>query len=319
MARLLSDKGVILLDPLDQRLHRIASGVYRKAIEANDPLTRDLVARSQLLDHSGYHAQVRVTEQSTLLFLNVDGRRLPLRRQGDQFVAGRAKMSQEEVIERIEKAPETVTPNVLLRPIVQDALLPTAAYIGGPAETAYMAQAEVVYRKLLGRMPAILPRAGFTLVEAKIARVLKKYRLTILDVLRGRQHLRRTMERQSVPKGLARRFEENEKKLRHALKGLHAPLGKLDRTLLGALETSERKMLYQLTKLRGKAGRAGNLRTGVLEKHKRMLVDSLYPHSGLQERSLCLLPFLALHGRDVLDELEKRSSACPAQHQVVFL
>jgi bacillithiol biosynthesis cysteine-adding enzyme BshC len=319
MARLLSDKGVILLDPLDKRLHRIVSGVYRKAIEANDQLIRELVARSELLDRSGYHAQVKVTDQSTLLFLNVDGRRLPLRRQGDQFVAGRAKLSQSEVLDRIENAPESVTPNVLLRPIVQDALLPTAAYVGGPAETAYMAQAEVVYRQLLGRMPAILPRAGFTLIETQIARLLKKYRLTISDVLRGRQHLRRTMEQQSVPKGLARRFAENEKTLRRVLKGLQAPLRKLDKTLLGALESSERKMLYQLTKLQGKAGRAENLRTGVLDKHERMLLDSLDPQHGLQERSLCLLPFLAAHGRELLDELERRSIACPAQHQVVFL
>ncbi len=319
MARLLSGRGVILLDPLDKRLHRIVAGVYRKAIEASEQLTRDLVARSELLERSGYHAQVKVTDQSTLLFLNVEGRRLPLRRQGQQFAAGRAKLSESEVLDRIENAPETVTPNVLLRPIVQDALLPTAAYVGGPAETAYMAQAEVVYRQLLGRMPAILPRAGFTLVETQIARLLKKYRLTIADVLRGRQHLRRTMEQQSVPKGLARRFTENEKTLRRVLKGLQTPLGKLDQTLLGALQTSERKMLYQLTKLRGKAGRAENLRTGVLEKHERMLLDSLYPQNGLQERSLCMLPFLAAHGRELLDELEKRSGCCPAQHQVVFL
>ena len=319
MARLLSEKGVILLDPLDNRLHRIAAGVYRKAIESHDQLTRELVERSELLERSGYHAQVKVTDQSTLLFLNVDGRRLPLRRQGEQFVAGRVKLSKSELLDRIEKEPETVTPNVLLRPIVQDALLPTAAYIGGPAETAYMAQAEVVYRKLLGRMPAILPRAGFTLVETAIARLLKKYQLTIGDVLHGREHLRRTMERNSVPKGLARRFTENEKTLKRVLKGLQTPLGKLDKTLLGALETSERKMLYQLTKLRGKAGRAENLRSGVLDKHERMLLDALCPQHGLQERSLCLLPFLAAHGKELLDHLEECSGGCPAQHKVVFL
>jgi uncharacterized protein YllA (UPF0747 family) len=127
------------------------------------------------------------------------------------------------------------------------------------------------------------------------------------------------MERNSVPKGLARRFAENEKTLKRVLKGLQTALGKLDKTLLGALETSERKMLYQLTKLRGKAGRAENMRGGVLDKHERLLLDSLFPQHGLQERSLCLLPFLAAHGKELLDELEECSVACPAQHKVVFL
>ncbi len=319
MARMLAGRGVILLDPLDSRLHRAAAGVYRQAIESSSELTRKLVARNQVLERSGYHAQVKVTEQSTLLFLNVDGRRQPLRRRGEELIAGRAKFSTSEVLALIEKSPETFTPNVLLRPVVQDALLPTAAYISGPAEAAYFAQAEVVYRQLLERMPAIVPRASFTLVEPPIARILTKYGLTFADVLRGRQHLRGEMEKGILPQRLARRFAQDEKALLRLLKGLRGPLSKLDKTLLGALETSERKMLFQLLKLRGKAGRAESFRTGVLDKHERMLLDSLYPHHGLQERALCMLPFLAAHGRELLDELETRSASDVAQHQVVFL
>ena len=319
MAQLLPRRGIVLLDPLDPRLHRLAAGIYRQALEQSEELARELIARNKLLDRSGYHGQVKVTQQSTLLFLNVDGKRQPLRRRNGKFSAAGANYTAAELLAAIDKSPEAFSANVLLRPIVQDSLLPTAAYIGGPAELAYMAQAEVVYRRLLGRMPAILPRASFTLVEPAVARLMTKYGIELRDVLRGRQHLRSQMERKFLSKALAKKFAGDEKALLRLLRGLHGPLGRLDKTLLGALGTAERKMLYQFQKLRGKASRAENYRTGLLDRHERMIVDSLYPHRGLQERTLCLVPFLALHGPELLEKLEQQAAPGAAHHQVLFL
>jgi bacillithiol synthase len=225
----------------------------------------------------------------------------------------------EELEQVIESAPETLSANVLLRPVVQDSLLPTAAYIGGPAEIVYFAQAEVVYRRLGVRMPAIVPRAGFTLVEPAIARLLKKYHLEIGDLFRGRQRVRAAMERQYLSRGLAQQFTRGGKNLNRVLKNLRRPLGILDLSLGGALNTAERKMLYQFEKLRGKAGRAANFRTGVLDRHERALLDALYPHRELQERTLNLLPFLARHDLDLLAELERRALPGGTNHQVLFL
>jgi uncharacterized protein YllA (UPF0747 family) len=210
---------------------------------------------------------------------------------------------------------------------VQDTLLPTAAYIGGPAEVAYMAQARVVYDQILGRMPAILPRASFTVVEAAIANLLVKYDLDIRDFFRGRQHLRKKMEAKTLPAALARRFEKDEKALRQLLEAYRGPLEKLDPTLVGGLQLSERKMLYQFERLKGKVARAKNVRTGVLDRHERLLLDSLYPNRGLQERSLSALPFLAEYGFEFLDELTRVSPApgslenslCAQQHHVLVL
>src|SRR2546427_7050224 len=206
MARLFAGQGVILVDPLDARLHRLAAPLYRRAVEESESLVRELLARSKALDHNGYHAQVKVAERSTLLFWNDDGQRLPLRRRGEKFVAGSAEFSLTDLLRALEGTPEAFSANVLLRPVVQDALLPTAAYVAGPAEIAYFAQAEVVYRRLLGRMPAVLPRAGFTLVEPHVARLLKRYGLEFRDLLGGRQHLRAQMEREFLSKELARQF-----------------------------------------------------------------------------------------------------------------
>ena len=319
MARLFAGRGIVLLDPLDPRLHRLAAPIYRRALEENGALAKELLARGNALDRAGYHAQVKVVEGGTLLFVNVNGQRQALRQRNQQFVAGRMTFSIEELLEGIEKTPEAFTPNVLLRPVVQDSLLPTAAYVGGPAEVAYFAQAQVLYRRLLGRMPAVVPRGSFTLVEPHIARLLRKYRLEVRDVLHGRQHLRAKMEREFLPKELARRFSSGEKSIQRVLAGLRSPLGRLDQTLEGALDTAERKMLYQFLKLRAKAGRAEDRRTGLLDEHERALLDSLYPHRALQERAVCFLVFLARYGFSLLDELEERARLGAVQHQVLFL
>ena len=324
MARVCAGRGIILIDPLDARLHRFAAGVYQRALDNAAPLRDALIARSKELERGGFHAQVKVTHESTLLFYNVDGHRLPLRSRNGSFLAGEASFSPDELRGAIAQAPEAFTANVLLRPIVQDTLLPTAAYIGGPAEIAYMAQAQVVYQQILGRMPAILPRESFTLVEPAVARLLAKYALDIRDLLRGRQHVRAKMEQRSLPDLLSGRFSADEKTLRNLLSSYRELLETLDRTLLGALDSAENKILYQFLKLKEKVGRAENQRSGILDRHERVILDSLYPHHELQERSLSLLPQLAAFGPELLDNLARfcgpaAPAACATQHHVLFL
>jgi bacillithiol biosynthesis cysteine-adding enzyme BshC len=319
MARLLAGRGIVLIDPLDTRLHRLAADVYRGALDQADSLRDALLARSKELERSGFHAQVKVTRETTLLFYNVEGRRQPLRRHDGNFSAGKASFTRDELHAAIEKSPGAFTANVLLRPVIQDTILPTVAYIGGPAEIAYMAQAQVAYQALLGRMPAILPRAGFTLVEPAIARLLTKYGLGVRDVIRGRQHLRAKMEQMSLPRSLARRFAADDKALRRMLKGYRKPLERLDRTLLGALDAAERKVLHQFLKLKRKGGRAENFRTGVLDRHERLLLDALYPHHDLQERRLCAVPFIAANGLRFFDDLAHAAELTSPQHRILFL
>ena len=319
MARLMAGRGIIFLDPLDERLHRFSANIYRRALDDADSLRDALMARSKELEHAGFHAQVKVSGGSTLLFYNVDGRREALRSRNGKFYAGHASFTLEELHAAIEKNPEAITPNVLLRPIVQDTLLPTAAYIAGPAEIAYMAQAQVVYQKLLGRMPAILPRASFTILEPLVSRKLTKFGFELGDVLRGRQQLRSRMEQKYLPRALTRRFDAGEKALRRLLKSFRNPLEKLDRTLVDALDSGERKMLHQFMKIKGKAGRAENVRRDVLDRYERLLLDALYPHRELQERSLSPLPWIAGYGPAFLDKLSRLASVEAHQHDVVSL
>jgi hypothetical protein len=103
------------------------------------------------------------------------------------------------------------------------------------------------------------------------------------------------------------------------LENLREPLAKLDQTLAGALDTASEKMLYQFTGLRSKAGRAEGFRTGVLNTHENEIANSLLPNNSLQERSLCLLSFLAAEGRELLDRLDRHIKVGTGEHSVIYL
>jgi bacillithiol biosynthesis cysteine-adding enzyme BshC len=315
-ARLFSQQGLILLDPLDPALHRIAAPVYRQAIEDRDALNEQLLRRGKELEEAGFSAQVKVTAKSTLLFYmgcqcgdktqTSDGVRKAIAASGQgKFQAGEKHWGRAELLKAIESTPEDFSPSALLRAVVQDYLLPSAAYIGGAAEIAYFAQSEVVYQHVLGRMPVILSRPDFTLVDIKAAKLLRAFNLKVEDIWAGSQEVRRRMERASVPKGVSRDFDRSCQQVMKMLDKLHDQLKKLDPTLQGAVETARKKIAYQIDKLRRKTGRAQDAKATLIAVYEDFLEQLLYPHKVLQSRELCLLPFLARWGPGGLTELQK--------------
>jgi bacillithiol biosynthesis cysteine-adding enzyme BshC len=302
--RLFAEQGLILLDPLDARLHRVGAEVLRNAVEEREELNETLLARGKELDKTGFAAQVKVTTRSTLIFGMEKGKRQPIAVSGARFVCGEQSWTKEELIQAVQAAPEKFSPNALLRPVLQDFLLPTAAYIAGPAEIAYFAQAEVIYRKLLGRMPVILPRAAYTILDAKAEKLLRRYGLKVEDVWRGSQELRRKMETASVPPALGKNLDKTVKESARMLARVKKQIVRLDPTLGGAVETAQKKIAFQLDKLKRKAGKAQALKAGLIAAHQEYLESLLYPHKMLQSRELCFLPFLASWGMAGLKELQ---------------
>ena len=187
----------------------------------------------------------------------------------DELGAGEKIESLEATIKSLEECPEDFSPSALLRPVMQDTLLPTVAYIGGAAEIAYQAQTSLLYEKLTGGAPAILPRASFTLVPSHIGNLLKKYNLDPNEILQGRVKLRARLESEALPEALIAKFEEGEQSIKSLLEALREPLKKLDQTLLGALDTATEKMMYQFRGLKTKAGRAEGFRSGVISNARK--------------------------------------------------
>ena len=323
--RLFADWGVIVLDASDGELHAIAAPVYRAAIERANELTPALLARGDALEAAGYHQQVNVMLSSTLLFMLRDGVRTPIHRHEGtvrEFFFDNApdqRISEAELLDEIASHPQLFSPNVLLRPVVEDFLLPTLAYTGGAAETAYFAQAGVVYEALLKRVTPIVPRFSATIVEPKVQRLLERYGLNVLDVFSGPDELRQRLAAHSLPQDLQRAFETTKQSLESQLATIKENLSKLDRTLVDAGDTAASKILYQLDKLHGQAARAELQKQDVVRRHAEVLSESLYPEKALQERGVAGIYFLARYGRELLHQLYDLLQTDCHDHQIVEL
>ena len=321
-ARLFADWGVILLDPADKDFHDLAKPLFRAAIERASELNEALAARGKALEAAGYHQQVKVTPATTLLFEVKDGARTPIRHRNSgtddgEFVVGEERVSSGGLLDRIDESPEQFNPNVLLRPVVQDYLLPTLAYTGGAAEVAYFAQVGVVYEKLLGRVTPILPRFSATLLDPKAERVLTRYQLGLPDVLLGPEKLREAIAARSLPPDLQTHFSEAHASVDRSMAALRESIGKLDSTLIDTAESAKASMFHQLERLQARVARAEQQRNDVITRHADALSNALFPHKSLQEREIAGVSFVARYGEGLLADLYPHVHVDCHHHQVI--
>ncbi len=307
--------GLILIDPMSSELRGIAAPFMQQAVERMNELSDDLAARGKELVERGYHAQVLVDSKTSLAFLLKDGQRLALRRSADGFTAGQQKWTTAELA---AKAAE-LSPNALLRPVLQDYLFPTAAYVGGPAELAYLAQSQVLYKKLLGRQPVAFPRAGFTLVDERAAKRMAKYRFQPQDLMVREQTLRETVAARLVPPGLTRSLETTKTTVAQALDAFSADLAAFDPSLVTALATSRRKIEYQVAKITRKTAVQILAKDEQAQRDSAMLSGTVFPDDHLQERLYSIIPFLAKFGPGLVEEVYRQVRVeCP-DHQFAVL
>ncbi|MCP5110720.1 MAG: bacillithiol biosynthesis BshC, partial [bacterium] len=262
MKRLLAPYGFVFLDPLSASIRRIAAPFLETAHASSGALHTALIEKNRALTDAGYHAQVKVDAKSSLFFTLEDGRRVPLRR-------GKPP------------AAEQLSPNALLRPVMQDYLLPTVAYVGGPAEVAYFAQSRVLHDNLLGRMPVIVARRAFTLLDARAAKLFSRYGLTLSSFFGGSEQLRSEIARQLVPGDLDLSLGETRDRVAALLAGLRGGLHSFDPTLAAALDTSGSKINYQLDKIKTKTSREAPRRNERAAAEADFLVHLLYPNKHL--------------------------------------
>jgi bacillithiol biosynthesis cysteine-adding enzyme BshC len=317
--RIFSGHGLIFLDPADPKLHRIAAPLFLDALQRSAELNQAVLERNQQLRDGGYHEQVKVTGESTPLFALVDGVRVPVHRANGSFTIAKEAVPADELQRRIAMAPENFSANVLLRPVLQDYWLPTLAYIGGPAEIAYFAQAAVVYEKLLGRVTPILPRMSATLIEPRIERLLNKYEVELPELFHGECQLRDCLAARSLPAELKQDFEQARQSVEAALARISESLKTLDPSLVEAASRAASKMHYQVNRLEKRAAQAELRRTEILSRHATQIENALYPNKALQEREIGGLYFYANHGPELIDRLiELAQARCP-EHKVLTL
>jgi bacillithiol biosynthesis cysteine-adding enzyme BshC len=329
MARLFARWGLIVIDAAEPGFHALGAEVLARAVCEADVLHAALVERDKLLAERGYHSQVKVGEQSSLLFLMEEktGARLPLRRvavdgQRDghrQWKAGGRRYTSEELLEILQVTPERCSPNALLRPVFQDAVLPTSAYIAGPAEIAYFAQSEVLYRGILERPTAVLPRLSATLVEPKIATVMERHEVRLPDVLTNADALAQRLAARAMPTEGKRKLAAAGNSLDSELSAVTEWMAQMDAGLGRAATTAASKMRYQMNRLRRLAARYQLEKEASLARHAQAITEAVYPGGHLQERVVAGIYFLATQGEGLLDTLITAArDACPG-HKVLPL
>ncbi|MBL8173780.1 MAG: bacillithiol biosynthesis cysteine-adding enzyme BshC [Bryobacterales bacterium] len=315
LGELLAAYDLLFFDPMHPASRRLAAPFLKQAVEHAPSLTEKLLLRNRQLNDAGYHAQVHIEKDTSLFFLLDEGRRLALRRRDGAYHHRDRQWSTAELAARAE----SLSPNATLRPVVQDFMFPTVAYIGGPAELAYLAQSEVIYETLLGRMPVALPRNCFTIVDERSGKLLRRYNLQLDALFPGEDAFRETLASRLSPPEVNAAITEASHATKAQLEHLLGVVGRFDSTLGAALQRSSAKIQYQLSKMQRKVARESLRRDLRAQEEAHYLFHALYPHKHLQERFYGILPFLARHGMDLIGRIyDNVHTDCP-DHHLLFL
>jgi bacillithiol synthase len=313
---------LIVMDAAGREFHALGERTLRCAINYAGELEGVLLARTQELEGSGYHAQVLVEAGHSLLFL-IDaesGARSALRRTADGgWKANGKSYSTAELIAILETEPERISPNALLRPVFQDAILPTAAYVGGPAEIAYFAQSAVVYEAVLGRITPVLTRLSATLIEPAIDAVMRQHEVSLPDAMTTAEDLAQKLGARAMPIAEKRKLAAVGNTMDAELTALTEYLSGLDESLGRSAEVSGSKMRYQMNRLRRLAANFELQKEASLMKHARAMTLNVFPEGHPQERVVAGVWFLARHGEGLLERIVAEAANLCAGHVVVRL
>lgn len=311
---------LVVLDPSDPELKPLMAPILLREVREGSPSSRLALEAGEALLEAGYHQQVPVRPGFLNLFVFMEGERRAVAIEGDLLeVRGLdRRLRLEEAARLIEEEPRRWSPNALLRPLTQDAMLPTAAYVGGPAEIAYHAQIGGAYSHFGLPRPALVPRPSVTLVEPASARALESEGLTLRDLAGDPEAVVARWVRQAYP-DVDAAFSDARGAIERELGAVEETLGGLDPTLRAAAAAARGRALHQVEGLREKSMRALKKRDEERAARLRRTRDALFPGGALQERGLGLIGAVARHGPGLLSELRERVDPFARGHQVVWL
>jgi len=321
MARLFRDLGLVLFDPQDREAKRLLSDLIERSVRNSHQIYERLLARNVALQDAGYHTQVSVLENSTVLFLHDEGERKALTRLDSGFGLKNSdrRFTESELARLAQAAPENFSPNVLLRPLVQDHLFPTIGYVAGPSEIAYFAQIQVLY-ELFGRpMPVIWPRASMTFLEPETSAEMKAAGLAFEDCLQGKHHVVERLITANNDSNTNFMLQQLREVLDRELQELRPDMEAADSSLGPALETASRKIFHQVEALQTKFIHFETRHNRAILNKADFLLNNCYPNKNLQERELGINYFLARHGPSFMAEIFAQVEPESFVHKVISI
>ncbi len=322
--RLLGQFGLILVCPMNRGLRELCSPIFTAAIEKRMEINTALHKRNQELADAGYHSQVMVGEDFfPLFYLDENNQRNALRLDLDtnkiKSIHTDQVIEADELIEVAKKTPGRLSPNALMRSVLQDYLFPTVCYFGGSAEIAYFAQNQVIYEILDRPVTQFRHRASFTIIDRKGSRNLDRYELDFEQIFQHKEEILAEIIEEFISKDTAETFDQVERSVAEQLNLLEAQLSVSEPTLSDNLSNRRRKILWHLETLRKKFHRAETFKNEVLKRRIDYLTTSLYPENGLQERTMNIFYFLNHYGFNFIDWLYEAIDPDEREHQVMYL
>jgi bacillithiol biosynthesis cysteine-adding enzyme BshC len=324
LGALFADEGLLVLDPRDVRLARLASPIYGRAIRDADVIAAGLESRRVALADAGFDEQIPTRARCALLFFHrarAEGPRFRLERPSGGGPGAGWRLSgcddtvdDTAITDALAGDPLRFSTSALLRPIVQDTLLPVAAYVGGPAEVSYFAQLGPLYEHYGLALPLVVPRARFRCLDARTRRLLDELGLVPADLVRPDAELaaRRPGARPAGapdPAALARRVADEIAPAVDAIASAVESFAPADRNLARAAARTRAHVARALERLTGRYARTLAARDGVALGRLARLRDALAPGGIAQERAYAWPSLAGRHGpfalkRLVLDRLE---------------
>jgi bacillithiol biosynthesis cysteine-adding enzyme BshC len=328
-AKMFAAQGLLILDASGREFHRLGAPVLRAGIERADELHAALIEKNRQLEAAGYHAQVAVTEQSSLLFL-IDaqtGARMALKRTAPSaaepdglWQAGRQSYSTAELVGILDSEPERISPSALLRPVFQDFLLSDSLVVGGPAEIAYFAQSSVLYERILGRQTASEPRFFGTLIEPAIAKLLERHELTLEQVFaEDAASLAQRLAARAMPVETKQKLAAAGNALDTELTALVEWMQSQDQGLGQSADTAAGKIRYQMNRLRTLAANFQLQKEASLSRHAESIGNALYPGGVLQERVHGAAYYFARTGIELAETLCAQAGNGCGGHTAIWL
>jgi bacillithiol biosynthesis cysteine-adding enzyme BshC len=320
MTRMFKSRGLVLIDAGHPRLKEMGRDIFYREIADGSPSTRQAVAASERLRRAGYEPQIPLHEGILNQFYVERERRAIQWKDGAFDIKGLpAAVAKERLLELAKNKPSLFSPNVLLRPLYQDAVLPTVAYVGGPSEIAYFGQLKGVYEAFGLPMPVIYPRKSLTIVERKIDHILKKYHLSVPDLWRNAAGAIGDIAEEEIPAAVGQALLLVRDHLERDYARLKAELLAFDPGLTGSADLARGKMNQQLDFLQKKVQQAARKRNDIAIQQLRKAVDNLFPNQRLQERVFNIVPYLIKYGAPFIDQLDQAIDIDVTDHQFLVM
>lgn len=299
--------GLILLDPLHPSLAHLMVPTLLDEIKRPLLSSEKIEEAAAELSALGFHPQLRRPEGATNLFLETrDGRHLLKCKEQKEGYLFYTEQSNEtytanQLAELLRADPTVLTPAAGLRPVVQDKLLPTRAFVVGNGEIAYGAQLRGVYESHGLRQPLIWPRLSVTWLEPNVARILRRFDTSVQEIQNNPEEaLGQAIARERKAAALS---DAALQSIENDFSALLENFAELDPTLIPTAERARKRTLARLAQLQKKTvlalARTEETRTGQLSRLKKHLL----PHAHPQEREMNFFTYLLKHGDEPLRQL----------------